>query len=74
MTANAVAIARPAFAETLRNYITLTKPRVISLLLVTTVPAMVVADDGWPGHLAGARDAHRRDPLGRRGECHQLLV
>lgn len=49
MTANAVAIARPAFAETLRNYITLTKPRVISLLLVTTVPAMVVADDGWPG-------------------------
>jgi protoheme IX farnesyltransferase len=27
----------------------LTKPRVISLLLVTTVPAMAVAAGGWPG-------------------------
>ena len=26
-----------------------TKPRIIELLLVTTIPAMIVAADGWPG-------------------------
>ena len=30
-------------------YIALTKPRIIELLLITTVPAMVVAAGGWPG-------------------------
>ncbi|MEO6714865.1 MAG: heme o synthase [Mycobacteriales bacterium] len=29
-------------------YVALTKPRIIELLLVTTVPAMVVAGEGWP--------------------------
>jgi protoheme IX farnesyltransferase len=33
----------------LATYIELTKPRIIELLLVTTIPAMVVAADGWPG-------------------------
>lgn len=32
-----------------RTYIEMTKPRIIELLLVTTIPAMVVAADGWPG-------------------------
>ena len=32
-----------------RAYIELTKPRIIELLLITTVPAMVVAERGWPG-------------------------
>jgi protoheme IX farnesyltransferase len=31
------------------SYIALTKPRIIELLLITTVPAMVLADGGWPG-------------------------
>ena len=35
-------------AGTARAYVALTKPRIIWLLLVTTVPAMVVAADGWP--------------------------
>jgi len=48
MTADAMALARPNIAATIRNYVSLTKPRVISLLLVTTVPAMVVAERGWP--------------------------
>jgi len=30
-------------------YIALTKPRIIELLLVTTVPTMVLAAHGWPG-------------------------
>jgi protoheme IX farnesyltransferase len=30
-------------------YVALTKPRVIELLLITTVPAMVLAEDGIPG-------------------------
>lgn len=30
-------------------YLALTKPRIIELLLVTTVPAMVLAARGWPG-------------------------
>ena len=33
----------------LRPYLELTKPRIIELLLITTVPAMIVAADGWPG-------------------------
>lgn len=32
----------------MRAYIALTKPNIIWLLLVTTVPAMAVANDGWP--------------------------
>lgn len=34
-----------------RDYLTLTKPKVISLLLLTTVGAMFIAADGWPGWL-----------------------
>ena len=30
-------------------YVALTKPRIIELLLVTTMPTMVVAEQGWPG-------------------------
>lgn len=32
-----------------RDYFILTKPSIMLLLLVTTVPAMVLARDGWPG-------------------------
>ena len=39
--------ARP-IAATVRDYIALTKPRIISLLLVTTVAAMFVADPSGP--------------------------
>ncbi len=35
-------------ARTVRAYIELMKPRIIVLLLITTVPAMVVAQRGWP--------------------------
>ncbi|HUE95509.1 MAG TPA: heme o synthase [Longimicrobiaceae bacterium] len=35
--------------QRLRDYVTLTKPRIISLLLVTTVAPMVLAAGGWPG-------------------------
>jgi protoheme IX farnesyltransferase len=37
-----------AVAEIVRDYITLTKPRIISLLLLTTVMAMFVADPSGP--------------------------
>jgi heme o synthase len=49
MTAEAMTLARPGIGTNFRNYISLTKPRIIVLLLITTVPAMVVADKGWPG-------------------------
>jgi len=32
-----------------RAFVEMTKPRIIELLLITTLPAMVVAADGWPG-------------------------
>ncbi len=32
-----------------RAYVALTKPRIIELLLITTVPSMVLAAEGWPG-------------------------
>jgi protoheme IX farnesyltransferase len=34
--------------DSVRAYVLLTKPRVIELLLVTTLPAMILADDGLP--------------------------
>ena len=40
-------------ADTLRAYIALTKPRIIELLLVTTVPAMVLATRDLPGAAGG---------------------
>ena len=40
---------RSFWAQRLRDYVTLTKPRIISLLLVTTLAPMVLAAGGWPG-------------------------
>ena len=60
-------------------YVALTKPRIIELLLVTTVPAMVLAWrygrrlDPLAVHLAGDRHAHRRLARGRRRQRHQQL-
>jgi protoheme IX farnesyltransferase len=44
----AAPLSRTASA-TVRGYVALTKPRIIELLLVTTLPTMVVADRGIPG-------------------------
>lgn len=33
----------------LKAFVALTKPRIIELLLVTTLPTMVLAANGWPG-------------------------
>jgi heme o synthase len=41
-------LERPAVGTRLRGYVALTKPRIIELLLVTTVPTMVVAERGLP--------------------------
>ncbi|MGH9008957.1 MAG: UbiA family prenyltransferase, partial [Acidimicrobiia bacterium] len=40
--------ARSGWRSRVRAYVGLTKPRIIELLLVTTVPAMVLADKGVP--------------------------
>ncbi|GAA1987974.1 heme o synthase [Microbacterium pumilum] len=39
---------RHGFGRTLRAYIALTKPRVLELLLVTTMPVMILAQGGLP--------------------------
>jgi protoheme IX farnesyltransferase len=44
----APAIAAVSWRRTVGSYIALTKPRIIELLLVTTVPTMVVAERGLP--------------------------
>jgi protoheme IX farnesyltransferase len=41
-------VAQPTLSMRLRGYVTLTKPRIIELLLVTTVPTMVLAQRGMP--------------------------
>lgn len=33
----------------MRAYVALTKPRIIELLLITTIPTMILAARGWPG-------------------------
>ena len=42
-------LARTGLRATVGAYVALTKPRIIELLLVTTVPTMVLAARGWPG-------------------------
>jgi len=39
---------RRAPRSVLGGYVALTKPRIIELLLITTVPTMVLAEQGWP--------------------------
>jgi len=40
--------ARAPFRTRLQGYVALTKPRIIELLLITTVPTMIVAEQGLP--------------------------
>jgi protoheme IX farnesyltransferase len=44
-----VLVERRSPLDVVRAYVALTKPRIIELLLVTTVPVMVLAAKGWPG-------------------------
>ncbi len=53
------------------GFIALTKPRIIELLLVTTVPTMVVAARGMPADLADRGHRPRRHPRRRRRQRHQ---
>jgi heme o synthase len=48
-TAPASSVASTSPRTTALAYLKLTKPRIIELLLVTTIPAMVIAEGGWPG-------------------------
>jgi protoheme IX farnesyltransferase len=41
-------VARPSARARIAGFVALTKPRIIELLLVTTVPTMIVADEGLP--------------------------
>jgi heme o synthase len=41
-------LEKSGLMATIGAYVALTKPRIIELLLITTVPAMVVAQAGWP--------------------------
>ncbi len=43
-----LAVARSSWLHRVQAYVALTKPRIIELLLVTTVPAMVLAARGMP--------------------------
>ena len=47
-TAEVAAVRPVSLAARLRAYVTLTKPRIVELLLVTTVPSMVAAAGGVP--------------------------
>lgn len=39
---------RVAVIQAVKAYVALMKPRIIELLLITTVPAMILAERGWP--------------------------
>jgi heme o synthase len=41
-------LTAPSVRERVRDYVALTKPRIVLLLLVTTVPTMIVAERGLP--------------------------
>ena len=48
---NSIGIEKDSLLQIVMNYVTLTKPRIIELLLVTTVPTMFLASGGWPNWL-----------------------
>jgi heme o synthase len=48
LAAPAPPVSTATLTDRLRAYVALTKPRIIELLLVTTVPAMVLAERGLP--------------------------
>ncbi|HSK96629.1 MAG TPA: heme o synthase [Euzebyales bacterium] len=48
-TAASRPLERRSVTAAMADYVALTKPRVIELLLVTTVPPMFLAAGGWPG-------------------------
>lgn len=47
-SAQGAAMTRRPFRSTVKAYIALTKPRIIELLLITTLPVMVLAQGGLP--------------------------
>lgn len=47
--ATAARVEQAPWRQTARDYVSLTKPRIIELLLIATVPSMLVAAGGWPG-------------------------
>lgn len=49
--ADAPSAVSPKSRSRILAFIEITKPRIIELLLVTTVPTMIVAARGWPGTL-----------------------
>ena len=50
MTATATrTVVAAGTGSRIRAYVSLTKPKLVELLLVTTLPAMMLADGGWPG-------------------------
>ncbi len=52
MMNSVITATRPdSITKTMKAYVALTKPRIIELLLITTVPAMVVANQGIPSLL-----------------------
>src|SRR5690606_13027618 len=48
MSTAAAGVERRSGKDVLLGYVALTKPRIIELLLVTTVPAMMLAERGFP--------------------------
>lgn len=49
LSQSATVVDTAAARSRVAAYVALTKPRIIELLLITTVPAMVLAAGGWPG-------------------------
>ena len=73
-TTTALGLTRErSLAQTVRDYVSLTKPRIISLLLLTTVATMIVALGVVPADLDRALDDARRLPGGRRRRGDQPL-
>jgi len=46
-----IGVEKETFFSVIKDYVSLTKPRIIELLLVTTVPTMFLASGGWPNWL-----------------------
>ena len=65
---------RASVRDVVGAYVGLTKPRVIELLLLTTVPVMFFAEARRALAVAGGLDGAGRDPLGRERQRAQLRL
>jgi len=69
-----MAVARPSVGQLALGYLELTKPRIVFLVLLTGVPALLMAGRGWPDFRTAFGETPHQYLLTRRLERAAALL